>query len=571
MMAPPIGICGKHKLGMAALFFVLFSPLVASQSTSSASCVASPVSVPITNFAVANQRNGALARGISVGIGSPPQNIAFMPGWNNNTFVYDKTNLCHASWADYPDQSCITARGGAYDVVSSTTHDQGDGAAFASDSSQDLPQLTQYSDQFILNSHVQLSNYNFGVAQNNSGEQMYYPMATLGLGRNSTFLRGLKEQGLISSLSWSFFWGLEGRNTPLNGSIVFGGYDEAKLHGTNYTRKLNYTRCKSGMDVTVSGISLKFLDGSKYPMLESSLPACIDPTSIGVGDMPYQGSFENFVSMTNWTSFVTNTLGNTTVRSLGLNYYDLKYLNGDSPFEGNLLVTIEDGPPPIEVSNSELVVPHVDMDLNTGAWTESQTESDLLINEIPYITNMNLNRNFLSFMYIMVNLDAGEWTMWTADNTGRAEQLVAVDETNQVVRSNFCSPSKWSSSPSSSPSDSDSKKLSTGSIIGIAIGVAAAVVLIATVAFFLLRSRRNKKTQADPAQTTAAEVAVAPGEEEPKTYNSVSNTNTMYSDQASTMHQQPYADSSHMSGQSYELPGALAQWPTELDGSSGHR
>jgi hypothetical protein len=262
------------------------------------------------------------------------------PSRFNNSFVYDDTNLCTVVAVTFNAESCITVRGGAYNALASTTQNPGASDATAVDQSPPYPSTSIYSDLFTLNDQTQLSNYTFGVPLNDWGEQLYTPQALLGLGTNSTLLNSLKKEKLIASRSWAFFWGKNGRGQQSNGSIVFGGYDKAKVQGTtNYTRKLNYTNCAWGTAVEISTLGLIFLDASTKNLFNAStdakvsqpLSGCIDPGGVGMASMPYNNYFENFVADTGYQSFNNNSLGSGSIRSNGYNFWDLLYLPGDQP------------------------------------------------------------------------------------------------------------------------------------------------------------------------------------------------------------------------------------------------
>lgn len=170
---------------------------------------------------------------------------------------------------------------------------------------------------------------------------MYKPQALLGLGRNSTLLQTLRDNGLIASRSWSYYWGLDGRGTAkTNGSLVLGGYDQEKATGTtNYTTKLNYTWCSWGTQIEISDIKLEFLNNTSQTLFddaddsgitEPSLPlyACIDPGRATMFDLPYVNYMKNFVEYTDFDSFNENGLGSRPVRSVGLHWWNLRYLSG---------------------------------------------------------------------------------------------------------------------------------------------------------------------------------------------------------------------------------------------------
>ncbi|KKZ61596.1 hypothetical protein EMCG_00579 [[Emmonsia] crescens] len=60
----------------------------------------------------------------------------------------------------------------------------------------------------------------------------------MGLGRASSFLDVLNAQNKISSRTWSLFWGQQGLEAfhQMEGNLVLGGYDRAKIKGDNFTK-----------------------------------------------------------------------------------------------------------------------------------------------------------------------------------------------------------------------------------------------------------------------------------------------------------------------------------------------
>lgn len=107
----------------------------------------------------------------------------------------------------------------------------------------------------------------------------------------------------------------------------------------------------------------------------------------------------------------------------------------------------------------------------------------------------------MTFVYVMVNLDAGTFTVWAANSQSNSETLVAVDEANNSVEnSGVCTtiPSPGDDSDSSSSatgttSGSKSASISGGAIAGIAIGAVAGVALIAAGVWFFMRRKRAEE------------------------------------------------------------------------------
>ena len=137
---------------------------------------------------------------------------------------------------------CTTYRGGAYDPLASKTRQPASSDQTPSDGALDTlgnshyPQVTQITDTLRLNGNVTLAKHPMGIALNDWGSQSYLPRAAIGLGPASVLLDKLESTGSNASRSWSFFWGQSRPEAAqLDGSLVFGGYDRAKITGQKYT------------------------------------------------------------------------------------------------------------------------------------------------------------------------------------------------------------------------------------------------------------------------------------------------------------------------------------------------
>ena len=112
-------------------------------------------------------------------------------------------------------------------------------------------------------------------------KQANFAINALGLGSDSSILTSLMNAGTIASKTWSIFFGLHGADSDdqLDGSLVLGGYDEAKITGTNLTTQITQdTDCRTGYVVTVSSIDMGFRDGTSQTLSNSPLQFCVDPT-----------------------------------------------------------------------------------------------------------------------------------------------------------------------------------------------------------------------------------------------------------------------------------------------------
>lgn len=182
----------------------------------------------------------------------------------------------------------------------------------------------------------------------------------------------------------------------------------------------------------------------------------------------------------------------------------------------------------IRVPNNLLVVPDTYISQTTGAITVNSTGPDFLINSEQDVNKNDmaaLGMNFLSLAYLMVNQDAGEFSLWAANDNGATDaqpQLVAVDEKGADVNTASCTPTptpsptdgsgsngKATNDPANSPSNTpapavaSSTGLSTGGIAGVAVGAVAAGALLGVLAVFLLRRRRAQAAEAAAAAAGA--------------------------------------------------------------------
>jgi len=115
-------------------------------------------------------------------------------------------------------------------------------------------------------------------ATQGSGEMLH----TFGVGRKSSMLEALRSSNAIASKTWSIWqeWAGAQIQTLMNGGLVFGGFDAAKITGNNITLPFatdsnDLRHCPSGHVVTVmkNGSSPSVLG----PSAGATLGACILP------------------------------------------------------------------------------------------------------------------------------------------------------------------------------------------------------------------------------------------------------------------------------------------------------
>ncbi|CAD6441237.1 83daef0f-924e-4d40-95f0-5487f05f15bb [Sclerotinia trifoliorum] len=491
-----MAFAGRLQLMLTFWLLIFLARLV------SATCTVPPIPVRIGNVTLST---GETARGLDLSVGNPEQHFAFLPQWPlNNSFIYGSDGFCGSSWSS---AACTTFRGGSYDEFASKSRGVPADNSYPSDASL-YPALTMVSDNITLSSNVSILNFPIGIPKADWGEQGYYPQMAIGLGANSTILNTLYSSGQIASRTWSMFWGRTGATaaTQLDGGFVFGGYDRAKVVGANYTRSLTYSRpsCFSGMLVTITNMVLNFpngTDASIFGGIESdAIQACIEPSYPVLLTVPTDPYFNNFEELTQ------QSINN---RSFGTYYYGMIYGGGphdSTPYAGDLTIELDSGIS-VRIPNDQLVVPNLTIDHTSGAMIANASEPELVLNAIQAV-NANdlpqLGRQFLTAAYLMLNQDAGTFTLWEANPTEN-EDLVAVDDMNTPI-DDFCSSPSTpnnnsangslgnSSIPSTTKSTSTpaTTMISTGIIVGIAVGAFVVIAIVAGIIIWCVTQRRRK-------------------------------------------------------------------------------
>lgn len=208
---------------------------------------------------------------------------------------------------DTTKAQCRTIRGGTYDPSASTTVSEKDDVFAAGgdpgDTYRAIGTHIWYNDWTTdtLNvGNVTIDEFPVGMPGFDVGG-IFDTQANIGLGRNSTLLNALRDAGHISSRTYSYWWGLNSASpsNSMDGQLILGGYDAAKITGPNITRELlpSTSSCGSGMILTITNMILGFPNGTKADMVAPSiLSACIQldfPAFATPRYDPFVARFEN--------------------------------------------------------------------------------------------------------------------------------------------------------------------------------------------------------------------------------------------------------------------------------------
>lgn len=177
--------------------------------------------------------------------------------------------------------ACAGSVGGFFNEQSSTTYSAATFEALhvAAEALNHHSNDAFGTDTLKLNSSLSLPGFPFGV---NKGK--VDNVNALGVGRNSSLLNTLMSRGDIASRTYSFWEGWTGAELQhqMDGNLVIGGYDAAKISGNNITLPFSVDSvCLEGYIVTISDIKMELPNGSSPSIMGafagSPLKACVGP------------------------------------------------------------------------------------------------------------------------------------------------------------------------------------------------------------------------------------------------------------------------------------------------------
>lgn len=160
-------------------------------------------------------------------------------------------------------------------------------------------------------------------------------------------------------------------------------------------------------------------------------------------------------------------------------------------YQGDLSIQLTQGDLSITIPNNQLVLPDRSINNDTGnIGTGNSSEVDMLMVKLAGDNagdNSRLGRPFLANAYLMVDYDAGTFTLWNA-KASRQQELVAICNGTTSVTS-----MPPASSASSQPL-SQHESLPSGQIAGIFIGSIAGVTIVGAFAALMIKRWKAQTT-----------------------------------------------------------------------------
>ncbi|KAK8096280.1 Peptidase aspartic [Apiospora kogelbergensis] len=519
---------------MVAILSLVLSSFVALVLSD---CLPLPIVLEVGNVTLSN---GKTTRGVGLSLGQPSQTLAFLPnGHGDMTVVWPHENgMCDESMDSdsktYSDSGCVTFRGGLYDTKSSSnSRTLAPNSYYAG--SIDPNRLDFVADRIALNSDTALEDFPFGVANAPGSKQAYEAMNQLGLGPNSTLLNRLVSSNKIASRSWGFWWGRGyGMSQPMDGSLVLGGYDKARVRGAPMAFELApQPDCPSGAILDLVDMKLKSQSGATSSLIPSgkSQSICLWP------DLPTAMAMSYNPYYSNW-SLSDPSVPNANSRTTGIYFWNQQYSSdAGTTWKGQLELAFSNGFT-VALSSDTLVATNTYLDKSTGDILANTTSpKDFLIDSLQEVQKdvlMRLGYQFLASSYMMINHDTNKLYLWQADATSdKPSQPVAVSSAGNEI-TDLCAPKQ--STPSTtqpgSPRGTESKSVpsvnTNGAVIGGAVGGVAGVVILAAATILLYRRKRSASLS-----SVGASAVPYPGDgDKVNYYNNPSAPSELYSQQS---------------------------------------
>ncbi|CZT25161.1 uncharacterized protein RCC_10890 [Ramularia collo-cygni] len=449
-------------------------------------CTSPPIIVPITSVQLSN---GNSRRGIFGTVGTPAQNVSFMVHtYLNDTWIYNATDsFCDSQTVD----QCLTYRGGLLDTEKSTSYSHEEDVYAAGGDPSDVAQMpvphiryNAWATDTLTMGSASLSTFPIGMPGLDFGGD-FDSQANFGLGQNSTLLQRLKDDGRIASRSWSYWWGVENAlsRSAMDGHLILGGYDAAKVVGVPFTQPLRNASlaCRSGMILPISNLLLNFPNGTSSDLNPSAvLTACLQPDFPSIMTVPAEPYWWRFQDVTG-TQFSN--------KSLGTNWF-VPVFPSSNVYAGDLEIQIQGGPA-INIPNDVLAVPNEYID-ESGVVQHNDSAADVLFSPIDgnnIDDQLIIGKQFFSGAYLTVNLDNQTWSIWPVKATTDT-QLTTIGESCDDATN---------STTIAQPDDSAESRtgtISNGVIAGIAVGGSCVVIALVILIVFMIRKRKAKRTSA---------------------------------------------------------------------------
>ncbi|KAF3930527.1 hypothetical protein ABW19_dt0201955 [Dactylella cylindrospora] len=249
----------------------------------SLNCTVDPLVAPYGNVTL---RSGVQSFGIPMTLGG--QNFALKPTSDQAiSYIFSVPRDCAdvedpLACAKDPNEGQVdeVSIGGIFDTKTSGTYEGPLRWANIGGGQQETTQREQrhYGYETIKFGDTLINKFLFLSSDKTLAGDFNY----LGLEKNSSLLNALYDLGRIPSKVWGFWGGWTGvtKETMQEGSLVLGGYDDAKVSGSFASYKMINDERRCNLRLYVKDIKVRMLNGVETSVFTEgmTMEACVSPT-----------------------------------------------------------------------------------------------------------------------------------------------------------------------------------------------------------------------------------------------------------------------------------------------------
>lgn len=387
------------------------------------------------------------------------------------------------------------------------------------------PQLSSQTIAGITTGDFWLGSLGLGIASANfSTESSLIP----------SMMSTLKNQSVIPSLSYGYTAGAHYSSNKTPGSLVLGGYDQARFTPSNSSFPLSGDQNQTLSIGIKSIIVANGLSATYASMQIDTITATIDSavTELWLPQLTCD-TFADAFGLTYDTTTELYTVNSTT-------HSELLQRNPSITFTVQSVNTADAGS-----TYTTIVLPYSAFDLYAGIPIYNESTPYFPIRVAANESQQVIGRTFLQEAYVFVDWERGNFTLGQAIHQSSASNIVPVQP------------------PSSSPASGTS--FSSGAIAGAVVGALAIVALVVGIVLFCLfhKRRQQRKAEAEAEAKTA------------DTYSDDQKANELHGDhvvpaeimsrQVHELHEGDNTKTEIMSTPVTELPGSRVE--KEMDGT----
>ncbi|KAI9773932.1 MAG: hypothetical protein M1840_006158 [Geoglossum simile] len=424
----------------------------------------------------------ALNRGVACSLGGQVQ--GFRLNFARNNSGIRNARDCEGAGSPANVSRCIGASGGVFSIPNSTTFSAAPNGAWNVTNIDPFPNgahIIRGYDTATFAGHVRVPNFPFEVWSDVKSANR----SSLGMGISSSVLKSLLNADAIPSPEMGLFLGSRSMSSPLDGEIVFGGYNEARVNGSFYEFPINagYLRDPCPLQVLLKDVVVSSANGTRTSIMPdpgARVPACINPV---------ENAFQFTRKMYGAWATLTQHPVNPPLDG-SKNFSDQTFPLESERHMSELTITLEGG--------YEVVIPHYELVnfergnnaqglydvVNTSRVMAAVTVGDIF--DFPLLGGVFLSQSYLRVDYAKKVFGLAHAVQGPIDPlAGKIVSTCVQPNTSAPQPSNTTSTSKSTSKPVPN-------ELSGGAIAGTVVGSVFGALLLSLLGIILWRKHRKQ-------------------------------------------------------------------------------